>query len=403
MSLIFPKKPQVLYAPMLATLGGGSLRSFGRGTGGGKRPPTLDAPLGFFNWSGSELFFFDVDFQTAYSLGGYNQAVGLFFDTKTNILWMERGSGTIYGVKPSGSHQGNSGDWYYISGNVVQGSSQNGRYGVTFNNRHYNFASHSSSLGITIAQGQNQNGGTGWNRTNQGSIAGTYISGPNTQIEDFTLFGNFATTHGYGWARTYTVADNAFSTTQVTTPNDDDWSSNFYDNRLGVVVNWPQNQNYANIYSTEYSAGAFQQSAGSGVTRSHLEHMGYSNSMSYGQYLFGMEASGSSPTYSKSMVYADNGGSTVRKVTNGNTTSGQTYTTVGNGVKTSAIFSYENECYYIAGDTGVLRVPYTGGGVLSNSPTQISYGHTNVQSWRGPTGTSGQMAVWTHDKTGWEY
>ena len=46
--MIFPKKPQVLYAPMLATLGGGSLRSFGRGTGGGKRPPTLDAPLGFF-------------------------------------------------------------------------------------------------------------------------------------------------------------------------------------------------------------------------------------------------------------------------------------------------------------------------------------------------------------------
>jgi len=29
--MIFPKKPQVLYAPMLGTLGGGSLRSFGRG------------------------------------------------------------------------------------------------------------------------------------------------------------------------------------------------------------------------------------------------------------------------------------------------------------------------------------------------------------------------------------
>lgn len=32
--MIFPKK-EILYAPMLATLGGGSLRSFGRGTGGG--------------------------------------------------------------------------------------------------------------------------------------------------------------------------------------------------------------------------------------------------------------------------------------------------------------------------------------------------------------------------------
>jgi hypothetical protein len=34
MSLII-KKPQILYAPMLGTLGGGSLRSFGRGAGGG--------------------------------------------------------------------------------------------------------------------------------------------------------------------------------------------------------------------------------------------------------------------------------------------------------------------------------------------------------------------------------
>ena len=33
--MTFPKKPQLLYAPMLGTLGGGSMRSFGRGTGGG--------------------------------------------------------------------------------------------------------------------------------------------------------------------------------------------------------------------------------------------------------------------------------------------------------------------------------------------------------------------------------
>ena len=32
--MIFPKKPQILYAPMLGTFGGGSMRSFGRGTGG---------------------------------------------------------------------------------------------------------------------------------------------------------------------------------------------------------------------------------------------------------------------------------------------------------------------------------------------------------------------------------
>ena len=33
MSLIFPKK-EILYAPMLGTLGGGSARGFGRGGGG---------------------------------------------------------------------------------------------------------------------------------------------------------------------------------------------------------------------------------------------------------------------------------------------------------------------------------------------------------------------------------
>lgn len=34
MSLIIPKKPQILYAPMLGSLGGGSVRGFGRGVGG---------------------------------------------------------------------------------------------------------------------------------------------------------------------------------------------------------------------------------------------------------------------------------------------------------------------------------------------------------------------------------
>lgn len=33
--MILPKKPQILYAPMLATFGGGSSRGFGRGIGGG--------------------------------------------------------------------------------------------------------------------------------------------------------------------------------------------------------------------------------------------------------------------------------------------------------------------------------------------------------------------------------
>ena len=38
MSLIIPKKPQILYAPMLGSLGGGSVRGFGRGVGGAVTP-----------------------------------------------------------------------------------------------------------------------------------------------------------------------------------------------------------------------------------------------------------------------------------------------------------------------------------------------------------------------------
>ena len=33
--MIFPKKPQILYAPMLSTFGGGSARGFGKNLGGG--------------------------------------------------------------------------------------------------------------------------------------------------------------------------------------------------------------------------------------------------------------------------------------------------------------------------------------------------------------------------------
>ncbi len=36
--MILPKKPQILYAPMLATFGGGSARGFGFGVGGAAKP-----------------------------------------------------------------------------------------------------------------------------------------------------------------------------------------------------------------------------------------------------------------------------------------------------------------------------------------------------------------------------
>lgn len=46
MSFIIPKKPQILYAPMLGSLGGGSVRGFGRGVGGGKYVPSWSWSVG---------------------------------------------------------------------------------------------------------------------------------------------------------------------------------------------------------------------------------------------------------------------------------------------------------------------------------------------------------------------
>tara|TARA_Y100000022_G_C13202461_1_gene353409 strand:- start:156 stop:830 length:675 start_codon:yes stop_codon:yes gene_type:complete len=48
MSLII-KKPQILYAPMLGTLGGGSIRSFGRGAGGGSTAGFTGNEVGYYN------------------------------------------------------------------------------------------------------------------------------------------------------------------------------------------------------------------------------------------------------------------------------------------------------------------------------------------------------------------
>ena len=48
MSLII-KKPQILYAPMLGTLGGGSLRSFGRGAGGASSGSFTGNEVGYYN------------------------------------------------------------------------------------------------------------------------------------------------------------------------------------------------------------------------------------------------------------------------------------------------------------------------------------------------------------------
>lgn len=56
MSFIIPNKPQILYAPMLGSLGGGSVRGFGRGVGGG---PTIAGVL--FETTGSHTYIIPAD------------------------------------------------------------------------------------------------------------------------------------------------------------------------------------------------------------------------------------------------------------------------------------------------------------------------------------------------------
>ena len=47
--MIFPKKPQILYAPMLSSFGGGSARGFGKNLGGVDPNANANFPVGYYN------------------------------------------------------------------------------------------------------------------------------------------------------------------------------------------------------------------------------------------------------------------------------------------------------------------------------------------------------------------
>ena len=77
--MIFPKK-EILYAPMLGTLGGGSMRSFGRGTGGG-------GPGFIPDFSGSSTYIYTGSNTTFAKIqaANFTSSSGLTINTNFNL------------------------------------------------------------------------------------------------------------------------------------------------------------------------------------------------------------------------------------------------------------------------------------------------------------------------------
>ena len=91
MSSLIKIKPQILYAPMLASFGGGSSRGFGRGTGGGIAPDYWGtSSQGYSGYSGG-----DINFSPSYSYptqtwdtANFHDALSVFYDLSRNKAFL---------------------------------------------------------------------------------------------------------------------------------------------------------------------------------------------------------------------------------------------------------------------------------------------------------------------------
>jgi hypothetical protein len=143
MSFIIPKKPQILYAPMLGSLGGGSARGFGRGVGGG-------AGIGPGYFGSQYSGFSNVSPILALTSSTGTEATGVtaannrwdsldtFFDFSGNKIWGAYNTVSYYSNFPYNNNNGtwSGSDTYYtiaantrgdISGQNASGIAAGGR------------------------------------------------------------------------------------------------------------------------------------------------------------------------------------------------------------------------------------------------------------------------------------
>ena len=188
MSLIIPKKPQILYAPMLGSLGGGSVRGFGRGVGGEEL--ALPTP--------------------AYTNQGPNQYLSNYGDpwitTSQNI-----GMLTSSNVDSHNSWAADAfGDYWYIAANWSYDSGSN--LGPYINNRwggkncaslkfQTSWKNYTTAGGVDVYTRNIMNPSTKATGTAAGIFDSTVMSEKGSFFTDARSFGNGS---DWGWASWYT-------------------------------------------------------------------------------------------------------------------------------------------------------------------------------------------------------
>jgi len=141
--MIFPKKPQILYAPMLATMGGGSANGFGRNTGGGLNVEAVDV----FG-DGSGLAFWDFEINAAEKGGNYSTSTTSAVQGNHNP---QLGGGSLRTQTSQGRLESNFTQSDTSAWSCSFWFRRTNSSSLSTNNRMVDFKEHRSSKGTTIS------------------------------------------------------------------------------------------------------------------------------------------------------------------------------------------------------------------------------------------------------------